>query len=187
MLSQLLSPSSILSESPSGKPSLTPSLVLSLSPSSIPSESPSGKPGLNPTLVLSLSPSSIPSDNLSSFRKITVVAFINATFQLIPLTNTRRPMLHRLADVSDAFKDVLQSTIKALFSFVLSDSQTLLDMIIISANFTDTSPQGINLVFKIIVQELCTLHCQKLLLVHWLTMPLEIQLIWQYICCDSHE
>ena len=70
-------------------------------------------------------------------------------------------MLRRLADISDAFKDVLQSTIKALFSSVLSDSQTLTDIIIISANFTDTSPKIINLVFKISVQELCELNCQN--------------------------
>jgi len=70
-------------------------------------------------------------------------------------------MLRRLADVSDAFKDVLQSTIKALFSSVLSDCQTLTDIIIISSNFMDTSPKVMNLVFKIIVQELCELNCQN--------------------------
>ena len=169
MLMPSLSPSSIPSERSSGKPSLTPSLVPSLtpslvpslSPSSNPSENPSGKPSLTPSLVPSLSPSSIPSENPSSFRKINVVAIINTTVLLIPPTNTTRRMLRRLADISDAFKDVLQSTIKALFSSVLSDSQTLTDIIIISANFTDTSPKVINLVFKIFVQELCELNCQN--------------------------
>jgi hypothetical protein len=70
-------------------------------------------------------------------------------------------MLRRLADISDAFKDVLQSTIKALFSSVLSDCQTLKDIIIISSNFMDTSPKVMNLVFKIIVQELCELNCHN--------------------------
>jgi len=61
-------------------------------------------------------------------------------------------MLCHLADASVAFKDVFENTIKALLSTLLSNSQTLTQINISSANFLDTSLQVFNLVFKIILE-----------------------------------
>ena len=80
-----------------------------------------------------------------------VVALFNTTIPFILLNTTKRRMLY-LADASVAFKDVFENTIKALLSTLLSNSQSLTQINISSANILDTSPQVFNLVFKIILE-----------------------------------